>query len=133
MTWNGGWRRYLPDTVLAAALGVLLLIHGVIGRAAVPPGPLDYLLIGVGLAAAAACRRLPVAGLLVTTVAMAGYTLRVHPGPPGALAVLGAVYVAANAGHRLLAALASAGFLASFFAADLAVAAQESVRPDPER
>jgi signal transduction histidine kinase len=133
LTGNRGWRAYLPDVALAGAIGVLLVIHGVIGRAVVPPAAVDYLLIAVGVVAAAACRRMPVVGLLVTTAAMAAYTLRVHPGPPGALAVLGAVYVAANAGHRLLAALASGGFLASFFAADLAVAAQGSVQPDPER
>src|SRR6266545_1147807 len=130
MTGVRGWRAYLPDVALAGVMAVLLVGHALNSpKLEVAPGPVDFLLIAVGVAGLAVCRRRPVTGLLVVTVAMAGYTLRVHPGPPAAFAVIAAVYLAANAGHRLLGVLASAGFLACFFSADIAAAA----RIDPER
>jgi signal transduction histidine kinase len=130
MTGVRGWRAYLPDVALAGVMAVLLVGHALNSpKLAVAPGPVDFLLIAVGVAGLAVCRRRPVTGLLVVTVAMAGYTLRVHPGPPAAFAVIAAVYLAANAGHRLLGVLASAGFLACFFSADIAAA----TRIDPER
>src|SRR6266545_4603520 len=124
MTGVRGWRAYLPDVALAGVMAVLLVGHALNSpKLEVAPGPVDFLLIAVGVAGLAVCRRRPVTGLLVVTVAMAGYTLRVHPGPPAAFAVIAAVYLAANAGHRLLGVLASAGFLACFFSADIAAGA----------
>ncbi|MGH3712261.1 MAG: sensor histidine kinase [Micromonosporaceae bacterium] len=115
------WRAYLPDLVIPGSVGVLLVGHLLIGEGSnVSHQPLDYLLLAAAALALLACRRAPAAALVITTVAMIGYTLRLHPGPPAAFPVLAAVYMAARAGHRLLAGLASAGFLAAFLLMDLA-------------
>ena len=112
------WRTYLPETLGAIALAALLVLH-LRAELERPHSALDYVLVLVGTSALALSRRAPGLVLLVTTTCMAIYTLRLHPGNPAALPVLGAVYMAARAGN-LLAPVASAGFLAVFLGMDIA-------------
>jgi signal transduction histidine kinase len=123
-------RRYLPDLAVPAAIGALLLVDVLVGRSsALDHGAVDYLLLAAGVAGMAGWRRAPVAALLVTTVATAAYTVRLHPGPPVAFAVLTMVFLAARAGHRWAAIAASAGFLTAFLAVDVANASEATGQP----
>jgi signal transduction histidine kinase len=87
-----------------------------------PLRPADVGLIVLMAVAMAACRRHPVPALAVTTATMLALHLRVHAGVAAAFAVIGTVYVAARAGHRWAAGLASLVFLAGFFGREVAVA-----------
>ncbi|MFE0512325.1 histidine kinase, partial [Streptomyces sp. NPDC058964] len=108
-------RRRLADATLAVVVGALTMT-----AAAFDPGTTaaDHALLGAGCVALGFYRAVPRAVLAVTTAAGTAYVLHSHPGPLSALPVLGAVHTAARAGHRGLAAAASAVFLAGYVATD---------------
>ncbi|MGQ5262535.1 sensor histidine kinase [Micromonospora sp. ZYX-F-536] len=115
-------RRDLPYALSGLTLGVLLFANAVIAPDAAPVRAVDVALLVVMAAAVAVCRRHPVVALIAVTAAMLGLHLRVHAGVAAAFPVLGAVYVAAWRGHRLVTALASVVFLGGFLARDISVA-----------
>ncbi|MFF4346962.1 sensor histidine kinase [Streptomyces sp. NPDC001530] len=106
-------RRRLTDATLAVAIGAL-----VVTAAAFHDGttPVDYTLIALGCLALAAYRTAPRAVLAASTATTTAYVLHAHPGPLSALPVLAAVHTAARVGHRGLAAIATAVFLAGYVA-----------------
>jgi len=107
-------RRRLTDATLAIVIGAL-----VVTTAAFNDGTtaLDYALITLGSLTLAAYRTAPRTVLAITTATTTAYVLHAHPGPLSALPVLAAVHTAARVGHRGIAALASAVYLAGFMAA----------------
>ncbi|MET8412618.1 sensor histidine kinase [Streptomyces sp. NPDC005195] len=113
MTLDQAARRQLADTALAVVVGALVMT-----AAAFDDGtaPVDHVLPALASLALAAYRRAPREVLAVSTVTSTAYVLHAHPGPLAALPVLAAVHTAARAGHRGVAALASAAFLAGFIA-----------------
>ncbi|MEU7576871.1 sensor histidine kinase [Streptomyces sp. NPDC041068] len=76
--------------------------------------PLDFALTATGCLALAGHRAAPRVAPAVTTACMTGLVLHAEPSTTAAFPVLGAVHAAAHQGHRLLAAAASAVFLAGF-------------------
>ncbi|MGW0824762.1 sensor histidine kinase [Streptomyces sp. NPDC002845] len=106
-------RRWLADVTLAVVVGAVVVV-----AAAFDDGTtaLDHALIAVGSLVLAGHRRAPRGVLVVSTAAMTAYVLHAHPGPVSALPVLGAVHTAARVGHRGVAAVASAVFLAGYLA-----------------
>jgi signal transduction histidine kinase len=122
MTTNRGWRAYAPDVALAVGIPALPLVNG-LARGTADLGPLDALVLLVCALALAACRRAPVPALLVVTACMLAFTARLHPGNSAAVPVLGAVYLAHRAGHRIIASAASAVFLFGSLALDLSAPA----------
>ena len=104
-------RRRLTDAALAVVVGALVLTAAVFDDGTTA---LDYALIAVGSLTLAAYRGAPRAVLAITTAATTGYVVHAHPGTLSALPVLSAVHTSARAGHRGVAALASAVFLAGF-------------------
>ncbi|MEU1527977.1 sensor histidine kinase [Streptomyces fagopyri] len=113
MTLDQAVRRQLADTALAIVVGALVMTAAAFDDGTTPA---DYALTALASAALAGYRRAPRGVLAVTTVTTTAYVLHAHPGPLAALPVLGAVHTAARAGHRGVAALASAVFLAGFVA-----------------
>lgn len=113
MTLDQVDRRRLADVTLAVVVGALVM-----AAAAFDDGttPVDYALIAVGSLVLAGYRRAPRPVLAVSTATATAYVLHAHPGPLSALPVLSAVHTAARAGHRKVAALASAVYLAGFVA-----------------
>jgi len=109
----------------AAVIAVLLVGNALVAADAGPLRPGDVGLIVLMAVAVATCRRHPVPALAVTTATMLAFHLRVHAGVAAAFAVIGTVYVAALAGHRWAAGLASVVFLAGFFGREVAVATSE--------
>uniref|UniRef100_A0AAU3I7J8 histidine kinase n=1 Tax=Streptomyces sp. NBC_01393 TaxID=2903851 RepID=A0AAU3I7J8_9ACTN len=101
------------DAVLAAVVGALVVTAAASGDGTTS---LDYILIGIGSLTLAAYRDAPRAVLAITTATTTGYVVHAHPGTLSALPVLSAVHTAARAGHRGVAALAGAVFLAGFVA-----------------
>ncbi|MER5341388.1 sensor histidine kinase [Streptomyces mirabilis] len=116
MALDQGTRRHLTDVALAVAVGALVMTAAAADDGATPA---DYALITAGSLALAAYRHAPRRVLAVSTVTTTAYVLHAHPGTLAALPVLAAVHTAARAGHRGVAALASALFLAAFVAMDL--------------
>lgn len=116
MALDQGARRHLTDAALAVAVGALVMTAAAADGGATPA---DYALITAGSLALAAYRHAPRRVLAVSTVTTTAYVLHAHPGTLAALPVLAAVHTAARAGHRGVAALASALFLAAFVAMDL--------------
>jgi signal transduction histidine kinase len=112
----------LPYVIGGVALGGLLLGDSALAPDAGPVHVLDAVLVLVMAAAVAMCRRRPVVALIVVTVVMLAFHVRVHPGVAAAFPVLGTVYVAAWRGYRASAALASLVFLGGFLARDISVA-----------
>jgi signal transduction histidine kinase len=106
-------RRRLTDATLAVVIGGL-----VVTAAAFHDGTtlVDYALMTVGSLTLAAYRGAPRVVLAITTATTTAYVVHAHPGSLSALPVLAAVHTAARAGHRAVAALASAAFLAGFAA-----------------
>ncbi|WP_406175210.1 sensor histidine kinase [Streptomyces sp. NBC_00996] len=106
-------RRRLTDATLAVVIGGL-----VVTAAAFHDGTtlVDYALITLGSLTLAAYRGAPRVVLAITTATTTAYVVHAHPGSLSALPVLAAVHTAARAGHRAVAALASAVFLAGFAA-----------------
>jgi len=98
----------IGDLALAAAIGALVVLAAVLGEGATA---LDYALIAAGSLTLAAHRRAPRAVLALTTACTAAYAFHAEPGALAALPVLAAVHTASRAGHRALAAGASAVFL----------------------
>jgi signal transduction histidine kinase len=114
------WRPLAQDAALAAVVAVLLTVVAV----SLPDtGPLDYAAVLAGSLALAAWRRAPVVALLVGTACMLVFSVHAQPGPPAAFPVLVSVFATVRAGHRLVAALASAAFLGGTLAVNLATAA----------
>ncbi|QFZ73526.1 sensor histidine kinase [Streptomyces fagopyri] len=111
MTLDQAVRRQLADIALAIVVGALVLSAAAFDNGTAPA---DYALTALASAALAGYRRAPRGVLAITTVTTTAYVLHAHPGPLAALPVLGAVHTAARAGHRGVAALASAAFLAGF-------------------
>jgi hypothetical protein len=91
----------LPYVVGGVALAGLLLGDAALAPDAGPVHLLDVVLVLVMAAAVAVCRRRPVPALIVVTVVMLAFHLRVHPGVAAAFPVLGTVYVAAWRGYRV--------------------------------
>ncbi|MGW3662150.1 sensor histidine kinase [Streptomyces sp. NPDC005141] len=104
-------RRRSADAALAVVVGALVVTAAVFDDGTTA---LDYALITLGSLTLAAYRGAPRAVLVVTTVTTTAYVVHAHPGTLSALPVLSAVHTAARAGHRGVAALASAVFLAGF-------------------
>jgi signal transduction histidine kinase len=115
-------RPDLPYALGGVAIGVFLLGDAALAPDAGPVRVVDVALVLVMAAALAVCRRYPLVGVSVVTVAMLAFHLRVHAGVSAAFAVLGTVYVAAWWGYRAAAALASLVFLGGFLARDITVA-----------
>ncbi|MEU0037171.1 sensor histidine kinase [Streptomyces sp. NPDC006333] len=113
MTLDRTTGRQLADAALAIVVGALVMTAAAFDDGTTPA---DYALMALASLALAAYRRAPREVLAISTVTTTGYVLHAHPGPLAALPVLGAVHTAARAGHRGVAALASAVFLAGFVA-----------------
>ncbi|MFE5142571.1 sensor histidine kinase [Streptomyces fagopyri] len=113
MTLDQAVRRQLADIALAIVVGALVLSAAAFDNGTAPA---DYALTALASAALAGYRRAPRGVLAIATVTTTAYVLHAHPGPLAALPVLGAVHTAARAGHRGVAALASAAFLAGLLA-----------------
>ncbi|GGN92540.1 two-component sensor histidine kinase [Streptomyces albiflavescens] len=107
-------RRRLTDATLAVVIGGL-----VVTAAAFHDGTtlVDYALITLGSLTLAAYRAAPRVVLAITTATTTAYVIHAQPGSLSALPVLAAVHTAARAGHRAVAALASALFLAGYVTA----------------
>ncbi|MEU6348410.1 sensor histidine kinase [Streptomyces sp. NPDC047072] len=106
--------RRLADAALMVVVGALAVTTAAFddGTTAV-----DYALIVLGSVALGlhhAGPRAPMAVLGVTTASTVAYVLHAQPGPLAALPALAAVLVAAQAGHRGWAAVASGVFLTAF-------------------
>ncbi|GAA4595831.1 histidine kinase [Planotetraspora phitsanulokensis] len=124
-------RPHAPDIGLAAGVGALLAVGGVIIPApvATAPGPLGYAAIVVGAAGLAFCRRAPLAALAVTTVGMLTYLLQWGATTSAAFPVLITVCFAARAGHRVPAIVASVIHLAGSLAVALSATPPPGVAP----
>ncbi|MHA5054460.1 sensor histidine kinase [Streptomyces sp. SD15] len=109
MTLDQVTLRRLADAALAVVVGALVVTAAALDDDTTPA---DYALLTAGSLALAAYRHAPRQVLAVSTVTTTAYVLHAHPGPLSALPVLGAVHTAARAGHRGVAAIASAVFLA---------------------
>ncbi|KAB2589350.1 sensor histidine kinase [Streptomyces arboris] len=120
MRGDSARRAYLPDTVLATAIGAAV---AAVAWAASAPGPLGLLLIATGSLALAGHRRAPRAVLVVTTLCLLGYIVHAGPGSWAAFPVVVAVHAAARSGHRAYGITAGAVFLAGYLAVLLASAA----------
>lgn len=133
MDSDHGWRAYLPEVAFAVAMAAGLVVWTLfVSTQAAVPDVGDYVLVAGCAAGLVAVRRAPSIALLVVTVTMLGFVVRVHPGSTAAFPVLAAVYVAARSGRRVPAAVAGLAFLAGFFAVDLSAAG--AVTPElPER
>jgi signal transduction histidine kinase len=106
-------RERLADVVLAAVVGALGMTVAAFDE---DTTALDHLLVALASAALAFHRAAPRAVLAVATVLGTAYVVHAHPGPLSALPVLGAVHTAARVGHRGVAAVGSAVFLAGYVA-----------------
>lgn len=111
MQFDQAVRGRPADAALAVVVGALVTTAAVFEDGTTV---LDYLLIALGSLTLAAYRGAPRVVLAITTAATTAYVVHAHPGTLSALPVLGAVHTAARAGHRGVAALASAVFLAGF-------------------
>ncbi|MFC4114158.1 sensor histidine kinase [Nonomuraea zeae] len=125
MSSTHGWRPYAMDGALAAVVAVML---GATVLVTPGSGALDLVAVLTGSLALAAWRRAPVAALLVTTACMLVFSVHAHPGPPAAFPVLVSVFGTVRAGHRLVAALASAVFLGVSLAVSLYTAAGQDAQ-----
>ncbi|MEU5144234.1 histidine kinase [Streptomyces sp. NPDC021139] len=106
-------RERLADVVLAAVVGALGMTVAAFDE---DTTALDHVLVALASAALAFHRAAPRAVLAVATVLGTAYVVHAHPGPLAALPVLGAVHTAARVGHRGVAAVGSAVFLAGYVA-----------------
>ncbi|GIH39547.1 two-component sensor histidine kinase [Microbispora corallina] len=122
MDADRGWRGYLPDAALAAAVGGALLGGIVLAPVGAAPGPLEYLALLAGTLAVVAWRRAPLPALAVATACMLAFSARVHPETSAAFPVLITAYSVARDGRRIAAAGASALFLGGTLLADLSAA-----------
>ncbi|MFF3613032.1 sensor histidine kinase [Streptomyces sp. NPDC002580] len=104
-------RRRTADAALAVVVGALVMAEAAFSDGTTA---LDHVLIALGSLTLAAYRDAPRVVLAVATAATTAYVVHAHPGTLSALPVLGAVHTAARVGHRGVAALASAVFLAGF-------------------
>ncbi|MET8152751.1 sensor histidine kinase [Actinoplanes sp. NPDC049668] len=120
-------RQDLPYAAGGLVIGAFLLANAALAPDAGPVRAIDVVLVLVMAAGLAACRRYPVAALIVVTAAMLAYHVRVHAGVSAAFPVLGTVYLAAWRGHRLAAATASVVFLGGFLARDVTAAPADRV------
>ncbi|HEX7746778.1 MAG TPA: sensor histidine kinase [Micromonosporaceae bacterium] len=130
---NDQRRADLPYLAGAVVIAVLLVGNAGAAADAAPVKLVDLGLVALAAVALAACRRYPLAALAVATPAMLAFHLRVHAGVSAAFAVLGTVYVAVRSGHRIASVVASAVFLAGFFARELSVAADGPAQLVAER
>ncbi|MBF8185802.1 sensor histidine kinase [Nonomuraea sp. K274] len=120
-----GWRPLALDTALAAVMAAVLSLTVLVTPDA---GALDLVAVLAGSAALVAWRRAPLVSLAVSTVCMLYYSLHAEPGPPSAFPVLVSVFGAVRAGHRVIAALAGAGFLIVSLAVNLSTATDQNPR-----
>jgi signal transduction histidine kinase len=126
-------RADLPYLAGAVVIAVVLVGNAVAAADAASVDLVDLGLVALTAMALAACRRYPVVALAVTTLAMLAFHLRVHAGVSAAFAVLGTVYVAVRAGHRITSVVASAVFLVGFLARDLTIATDRPAQLIAER
>ncbi|MFI7633992.1 sensor histidine kinase [Nonomuraea sp. NPDC049400] len=117
MTSLRGWPPLALDGMLAAVVAVMLSATVLVTPKA---GALDLAAVLVGSFALVAWRRAPLVSLLVSTACMLVYSVHAQPGPPAMFPVLVSVFGSVRAGHLLLPALASAVFLGTGLAGNLA-------------
>ncbi|MEU6716840.1 histidine kinase [Nonomuraea sp. NPDC046802] len=118
------WRPLAMDGALAAVVAAMLTAIVLFTPDA---GALDLVAALVGSLSLVAWRRAPLVPLLVSTLCMLVFATHAEPGPPSAFPVLLSVFGAVRAGHRLLAALASAVFLGGSLAVGLATTTADDI------